>query len=259
MYGLTRILVTVIFGTIITGTTTAGAYEAGQRQWRLGKDLSLGNGIIEQMMRSGGVNSEALDVPMLFHNGNHFFIENTTLKYHLIGWNKLTVATVGKYRFEVFDESERDLLNGLEGQDDVLDVGLDIDFTHEFGVLGIAFLTDALGGENGQKVDVSWKKAFNGSSWSIQPFVKFSWNGSKLADYYYGAETSPEQPLRPGYTARSALNWQTGVDINYRLSEHLKLMGGVGFFDLLDNEFEANSSVDDDTQTLGVLGVLYLF
>jgi outer membrane scaffolding protein for murein synthesis (MipA/OmpV family) len=259
MNGVAKVLATITFGIIVLVSTAVGAYETGEREWTLGKQLSLGNGIMEKMKQSTGGDADSFNAPLLFHQGDRFFIENTTLKYQLIEWENFAVGTIGKYRFEVFDESERDLLNGLEERDAVLDVGLNIDFTTEFGVVGIDLLTDALGAENGQKVDISWKKAFNASRWSIEPFVKFSWNGNKLADYYYGAETSQEQPLRPGYSAQSALNWQTGLDIHYRLSEHLKLMGGVGFFELLDHEIEDSLVTDDETQTLGVLGVLYLF
>ena len=161
MNGLTKVLATIIFGIIVIVSTAVGAYETGERQWSLGKKLSLGNGIMDKMGHFTGGDAESFNVPLLFQQGNRFFIEDTTLKFQLIEWNNFAVGTIGKYRFEVFNESERDLLNGLEERDDVLDVGLNIDFATKYGVLGIDLLTDALGAENGQKVDISWKKAFN--------------------------------------------------------------------------------------------------
>ena len=259
MKRLIIVIAAIMIGISGTFSRPAIAEESSKGGGFLTGQWMLGAGAWYETSPYKGADDEILPVPLIFYQGDRFFIRYNQLGCKLIEWNNIGVSAIGIYRLDGYEEDDSDFLNGMDDRNSTIDIGLNIEFETGHGELELELLTDALGEHKGQEVKVSWEKNYRiKDRWSIEPSIGLSWQSSKLADYYYGVKTTEATSSRPAYNVGSALNWKMSLKGKYKISDHWMLMSGIEV-ELLDSDINDSPIVDNDTLFSGMLGIIYRF
>ncbi|MFO7813686.1 MAG: MipA/OmpV family protein [Pelovirga sp.] len=227
---------------------------AGERQPKL--TLGLGSVISTNPYR--GADRKILALPLLAYEGERFFVRSTTIGYHLVKQNNLTLSLLSSYRMAGYDSGDSNFLRGMADRDGTLEAGLQVFLPTSYGQLRATLLSDVLDEHNGHEAKLTFSKRFPLQRFFVSPFVSAIWQSSQLVNYYYGVRSVEASVVRPVYKPDSSVLVQLGVMANYLFREHWSISGQIAVTRLAD-EISNSPIVKDDLVTSAYIGIGYQF
>ncbi|WP_246794450.1 MipA/OmpV family protein [Burkholderia perseverans] len=193
--------------------------------------LGAGVGIESSPYRGDG--SKVSPIPLLYFDDKWVHVLGTTLDLKAGEWHHVSVAL--RARFGLFDgykESDAPALNGMQNRNGALWYGPALAWKTAFGTLSGDFL---LGGNKGEQAKLEFGRSFEAGRFSIEPHIGAQWYSSKYDNYYYGVMPSEARIGRPAYTSGASWAFTVGSRVNYRLTEHQRILFDVGVAHLGSN------------------------
>jgi len=197
-------------------------------------------------------------IPVITFVSGQFYIWIDTAGFRLLAEDNMTFDIIGKWRLDGYDADDSDEFEGMHDRHMTIDLGGEFSFFGDWGKLSTRILNDALGQHDGREFRVTYAKAFDMEKLKVTPSVGFALLSSNLADYYYGVRDDEARPGRPAYKVGNAVNWFTGLNVNYNLDDSWTLLASITYY-WLDSDIR-NSPIVDDSYAISILaGVMFRF
>lgn len=221
-------------------------------------ELNIGFGIAAYNSVYKGDDDELLAVPMLFYESEKIFFRGRMGGYRFFGDQTFSVALIGQWRVDGYDDNDSRYLRGMKERRMTLDGGLSATYFDGWGAATASLLTDLLGRHNGQELSISYGKSFSSDRWSLIPSAGVVYKSDNLADYYYGVKTREAAAGRPAYSAGDVWDPFVSVQTSFKISRQWSFLA-VLRYEWLGSEITDSPIVQDDYQALLMAGMLCQF
>ena len=200
-------------------------------------------------------------VPLVLYEGEHFFARGSTIGWDFMDSDDLELAVIGEFINDGYDSGDSKFLTGMSDRDPTFGLGGHVIWKPDNLGLKLAAVTDMADNSDGTQVRGEVFYAHRTGNWLLKPYAAIVWQDEDFNDYYYGVR-SKETLLSIGrtrYSADSDFNYRFGaVAVYQQKTSPWMYIGGLRY-DLLGDEIDDSSIVDDDTELTAVLGVAYAF
>ncbi len=186
----------------------------------------LGAGVGIEQSPYKGYGSKVSPIPLAYFDDKWVRVQGAGIDLKIGSWSGVSVALRGQFAlFDGYKGSDAPILNGMQNRNGAFWYGPALAWSTAFGTFSGDFL---LGGNKGERAKIAYGKSFAFGSFSIEPHVGAEWLGSKYVDYYYGVRPSEARPGRPAYNGTSTWNVSVGSRVDYKFTEHQKIILDVG-------------------------------
>lgn len=225
--------------------------------------FKLGAGFLTLEKPYKGVDQECYGIPFVFYQDQKLTIFGPMVSYSFFGEdNQWAFQGLARIRTEGYDEDDSRYLTGMSDRDPTLELGLRYITDLDFAVMSLDFYHDILDEHSGYEFRCSLRKSFrnvlNIESLTLTPSAGVNWRNKQLNDHYYGVRPTEAIAGRPAYNAGGCVNWLTGLQLDYKLSEKWSLLSMVNV-EWLDSEITDSPIVDKDYSVSFLLGAMYEF
>lgn len=200
-------------------------------------------------------------VPLILYEGEHFFARGGTIGWDFLDSDSLELAVIGEILMDGYDSGDSKFLTGMSDRDPSFGLGGHVIWKPENLGLKLAAVTDMADNSDGTQVRGEVFYTHRTGNWMLKPYAAIVWQDEDYNDYYYGVR-SREAILSIGrfaYSADSDFNYRFGaVAVYQQKTSPWMYMGGVRY-ELLGDEIDDSSIVDDDSELRALLGVAYTF
>jgi outer membrane protein len=200
-------------------------------------------------------------VPLILYEGEHFFARGGTFGWDFLDSDAMEVAVIGEILNDGYDSGDSKFLTGMSDRDASFGVGGHMIWKPGNLGLKLAAVTDMADNSDGTQVRGEVFYTHRTGDFMLKPYAAIVWQDEDYNDYYYGV-SAREASLsigRTAYSADSDFNYRFGaVAVYQQKTSPWMYIAGVRF-DLLGDEIDDSSIVDDDTELTAVLGVAYTF
>jgi outer membrane scaffolding protein for murein synthesis (MipA/OmpV family) len=178
-------------------------------------------------------------VPLYLYEGKYLFARGVMGGVHIVNKDDYELNVFARYRFQKLDPDRNEFYDGLEERRQTVDAGIQFGISKAWGEVTMAWMADTLNRHNGQEVEVSYRYRFIAGSWSISPFISWSYQDADLTDYYFGVSADEATPERPQFSAGSSQWMSLGLNTAWHVSDRVVLFANVVFggpdSDVMDN------------------------
>lgn len=197
-------------------------------------------------------------VPLYLYEGRYLFAHGTEFGAHLFRNDTFAVSALACYRFTKLEAGDDPRLVNLDDREQTLDGGISAQVRGGWGQLQAAWLADLLGRHEGQEANLTYRYRWDIGNLMLSPFVTYTWQDSKLANYYYGVTPEEANAGLPAYLPGNAENFSYGLNAWYNLTDHIFLFGNAGFT-TFDSAITDSPLMDEKRQVEAFFGAGYLF
>ena len=210
-----------------------------------------------------GFDRDCFAVPLVFYEDQKLTVFGPMAAYSFFGEeNRWAVQALARGRFEGYDSDDSDYLRGMSDRDWSLELGLRYINDLDFAVMSLDFTHDVLDEHNGYEFRFTLRKLFrnllNIKSLNLTPTAGINWRSSDLNTYYYGVRDSEAIAGRPAYKAGGSVDYLTGAQLTYKLSDQWSLLSIVDV-EWLGSEITDSPIVDKDYYATLLLGAMVEF
>lgn len=225
--------------------------------------FKLGAGFLSLQKPYKGMDSNCYGIPFIFYRDQKLTLFGPMASYSFFGEdNRWAFQGLARIRTEGYDEEDSRFLNGMDDRDRTLELGLRWMQNLDFAVMSLDFSHDVLDEHRGYEFKMTLRKSIRNildmKSLTLTPSAGINWRSKQLNDYYYGVRPSEAAAGRPAYEVDGCVTYQTGLQVDYKLSEKWSLMGMVNI-EWLDSEITDSPIVEDDYAVSVLLGAMYGF
>lgn len=204
--------------------------------------------------------------PLVFYNGERFFLRGISGGMHLYQTSKLTVDAVVSARLDGFDISDLGsaelAANGaasslLSDRDDGVDLGARVTYRSTLGSFTLEGSRDVAGTSHGVELSLDYGYSWQLGQTSLTASAGSSWLSSDLTHYYYGILDEEVSRGVAAYAPGSVFVPHVGVTVTHALGESKwQLLGSVDY-QFLPDALQASPLIDRDRNGSGrvVLGL----
>ena len=222
--------------------------------------VGLGLGVITRSSPYvGSTKDVAQAIPAVTYVGERLQWLGPTLRFGLLGSDKLRIAAAAEYRVGAYEEADSPFLAGLGDRESTLLAGLGLQY--EFGdgfELEATYQHDALDRIGGGLANVRLSRAFPWGTTTIVPQVAYNWFSSEFSNHDFGVPLAAATPNRPAYELGSTSSFEAGAGVFIELSEDWRIIVNIAA-EALDDDVTASPIVEDDVVIKGLAIVTYVF
>lgn len=197
-------------------------------------------------------------IPLYLYEGKYLFARGASAGVHIVDADDYELNVFARYRFQQLDPGRNEFYDGLGKRRQTLDGGVQLGIAKAWGELTLNWLTDTLDRHNGQEAQISYRYRFEAGSWSISPFLTWTYQDKNLTDYYFGVSESEATPERPQFSAGSSEWFAFGLNTAWHLNERIVLFANVGFAGA-DSDVMKSPLVEESNISTGFIGGTYTF
>jgi outer membrane protein len=198
-------------------------------------------------------------IPAVTYVGERLQWLGPSLRFGIVGSNKLRLALTAEYRVGVYEEADSPFLAGLGDREDTLLAGLAVQYEIGAGLeIEANYQHDALDRIGGSVASVRLSRGFPWGTASIQPQIAMNWQSSDMANHDFGVPASAATLQRQAYELGSTSSFEAGVGVFVELSEDWRIIANVAV-ERFDDEVTRSPIVDDDMVVKGLAVVTYIF
>ncbi len=198
-------------------------------------------------------------LPLYLYEGERFFLGAGRAGFKLVDEERQRLDLFLDRRLEGFPQDGIPAgLAGMDMRSTSVDLGLAWRYRQRWGTVRATATHDVGGASDGAELVVGYSRDWHAGRWLLRPDLSVSWRDGRLNDYYYGVKPHEATPSRPAYAPGSGVNVSLGLFASYRLSENLRLLGGVSVTSL-DRGVRASPIVADRLQLAAFAGAVYDF
>jgi outer membrane scaffolding protein for murein synthesis (MipA/OmpV family) len=197
-------------------------------------------------------------VPLYLYEGEYFFARGAAGGLHIINSDDYELNVLARYRFQKLDPESNEFYEGIEKREQTLDAGIQFRVSKAWGQITADWVTDTLNRHQGQQVQVGYRYNFDAGSWSISPFISWTYQDKKLTDYYFGVSADEATVARPEFSAGSSQWLSFGVNTAWHLTERIVLFANVGFSGS-DSDVRNSPLVEESNLSQFFVGGTYTF
>ena len=132
-------------------------------------ELDIGFGIAAYNNVYKGDDAETLAIPMVFYESEKWYFRGQMGGYRFFGDKTFSVALIGQWRVDGYDDDDSRYLQGMKDRKMTLDGGLSASYFDGWGATTVSMVTDLLGRHDGQELSFSYGKRFTSEKWSLIP------------------------------------------------------------------------------------------
>jgi len=221
-------------------------------------ELNIGFGIAAYNSVYEGDDDKVLAVPMLFYESEKIFFRGRMGGYRFFGDQTFSVALIGQWRVDGYDDNDSRHLRGMKDRKMTLDGGLSATYVDGWGATTVSLVTDLLGRHNGQEFSISYGKRFSSGQWSFIPSAGVLYKSADLTDYYYGVKAGEAAAQRPAYSADDVWDPFVAVQTSVKISRRWSFLAALRY-EWLGSEITDSPIVQSHYQTLLMAGMLCRF
>jgi outer membrane scaffolding protein for murein synthesis (MipA/OmpV family) len=197
-------------------------------------------------------------VPLYLYEGKYLFARGVMGGVHIVDKDDYELNVFARYRFQKLDPDRNEFYDGLEEREQTVDAGVQFTVSKAWGELTAAWMADTLDRHNGQEVEVSYRYRFIAGSWSISPFLTWSYQDANLTDYYFGVSEAEATPERPQFSAGSSQWMSLGLNTAWHVSDRIVLFANF-VFGGPDSDVMDSPLVEEEGFSQFFLGGTYTF
>ncbi|MCH8336326.1 MAG: MipA/OmpV family protein [Proteobacteria bacterium] len=119
---------------------------------------------------------------------------------HIFKNDRFQVNLHMRYRFQQLNPGSNAFYEGLDERKQSLDAGLELSLTQKWGQVTLTAVHDTLDRHQGSEVQMSYRYFIDAGSWSLSPYISWTWQDDNLSDYYFGVSEAEARPDRPAYS-----------------------------------------------------------
>jgi len=198
-------------------------------------------------------------IPIVLYEGEHFFARGTTIGWDFMDSDTWELAIIGEFLGDGYDSGDSDFLSGMSDRDPSFGVGGHVSWKPENLGLKLVAVTDVADNSDGSQARGEIFYTHKTGNWMLRPYAAVVWQDEDYNDYYYGVLSSEATLSRSAYSADSDINYRFGMTVVHdNKQSNWMYIAGVRY-DLLGDEIDDSSIVEEDNELTGVLGVAYKF
>jgi outer membrane protein len=236
-----------------------GQEESGQYKPSMQDQFSLGLGAAYSSKVYKGDDSSFYPIPMIYYQKDNLYFKGKTAGYELYKQGDLSLDLIAQWRFDGYDDSDSDYLDGMHDRKMTIDAGAQLAYFDGWGKTTVSFVNDILSKHNGHQIDLSYQKRIKlDDNLSITPLAGLIYQSNNLADYYYGVRRDEAIAGRAKYTAGDSYNPYIGINVNHKLGENWSVIANAQL-QWFDDEIKDSPIVDKDHQLFIMAGAAYNF
>ena len=222
--------------------------------------VGLGIGAITRSSPYVGSTSDVTQViPAVTYIGQRLQWLGPSLRFGLVGSDKLRIAAAADYRVGAYEEADSPFLAGLGDRENTLLAGLGLQY--EFGdgfEIEALYQHDALDRIGGGIARVRLSRGFPWGTASVVPQIAYNWFSSQISNHDFGVPAAAATPERPAFELGSTASYEAGVGVFLEVSEDWRVIVNVAA-EVLDDEVTRSPIVSDDVVVKGLAVVTYVF
>lgn len=220
----------------------------------------LGVGVITRSSPYVASTSDVSQViPALTYVGERLQWLGPSLRFGLVGSDRLRLALAAEYRVGVYEESDSPFLAGLGDRENTMLAGLGLQYEMGGGFeLEAAYQHDVLDRIGGGVSTVRLSRAIPWGAARFVPRVAVNWLSSEMSNHDFGVPQAAATPERPAYRLGSTTSLEAGIGVFVELSEDWRIIANVAA-ERLDDDVTRSPIVDDDLVIKGLAVVTYVF
>ncbi|KER70004.1 membrane protein [Burkholderia cepacia] len=189
-------------------------------RWGLGAGVGVGESPYK------GYGSKVEPLPLVYFDDKWVHVFGTTVDVKIGSWSGVSFTLRGKISLgDGYKQSDAPILNGMADRNGAFWYGPALAWHTAYGTLSGDYL---LGGNKGERASLDYSKAFDVGDFSIAPHVGVDWLSGKYVDYYYGVRPTEVRSGRPTYTGTATWNVTLGTRVDYKFTEHQRIVLDVG-------------------------------
>lgn len=221
--------------------------------------FSLGLGAAYSSKVYKGDDSNVYPIPFIYYQKDNFYIRGKTAGYQVYKQDNLSLDLIAQWRFDGYDDSDSDYLDGMHDRKMTIDAGAEISYTDVWGKMSLSFVNDALGKHHGHELVLSYQKRIQaGKKTALTPSAGLIYKSSNLSNYYYGVRNNEAIAGRPKYTAGESCNPFLGLNFNHKLDDNWSVIANTQIV-WFEDEITDSPIVDKTYQLSIILGISYKF
>lgn len=202
-------------------------------------------------------------IPVIVGNYGNFWFKGLRHGYYLYAGDAFAFSPMIKinpdYGYEV-DKADNDslLYQGLDDTDVTVEAGVQLFFDLNYVDLELNLLADITGGHKGGLAELSLSKPQHLGSLLVIPSLTFTYNDSKVTNYYFGVKNSQATAFRPAFDTGSSLDTELSTIFIWNFSGSWYLIGDLTY-KFFDDKLEQSPLVESVEQASGFIGIGYSF
>ena len=221
--------------------------------------IGLGVGVLGRSSPyRGGDAGVYQPIPAITFNGSRLQWFGPSVRYGLIGSDRLRLAATASYRLRAYEEDDSPALAGMGDRDDTLMAGLALTSELPAGVnLSLGYEHDVLDRIGGGAARLAANRSFQWGIARFSPEVALNWTSGALADHDFGVPASAAAPGRPAYDVGDVLSVEVGVGSFIELTREWCVLFNASV-EFLPSEVTNSPIVDTDHVVKGFFALTYV-
>ena len=197
-------------------------------------------------------------IPAITFNGSRLQWFGPSLRYGLVGSDRLRLAATASYRLRAYDQEDSPALAGMGDRSDTLMAGFALISELPAGFnLSLGYEHDVLDQIGGGTAQLRASRSFQWGITRINPQLGLNWSSASLANHDYGVSNDEAAVGRPAYDVGDALSVEVGAGSFIELTREWRIVFNVGV-EFLPNSVTNSPIVSDDTVIKGFFALTYV-
>lgn len=221
--------------------------------------IGLGVGVIGRSSPyRGGDAGVYQPIPAITFNGGRLQWFGPSVRYGLVGTDRLRLAATASYRLRAYEEDDSPALAGMGDRDDTLMAGLALTSELPAGVnLSLGYEHDVLDRIGGGAARLAANRSFQWGIARFSPEVALNWTSGSIANHDFGVPASAAIPGRPAYDVGDVFSVEVGVGSFIELTREWRVVFNAGV-EFLPSEVTRSPIVDTDHVVKGFVALTYV-
>ena len=167
-------------------------------------------------------------IPSITYVGERLQWFGPSLRFTLVGSDRLRLAATGTYRLRAYEESDSPVLAGLGDRKDTLLAGFavlgELPATID---LGLGYEHDVLDRIGGGVARLEARRSFQWRIARFTPKAGLVWTSSDLANHDFGVPADQAAPGRPAYAVGDVLSYEVGLGTGVEITRSWRFLFDV--------------------------------
>ena len=197
-------------------------------------------------------------IPAITFNGSRLQWFGPSLRYGLVGSDRLRLAATASYRLRAYNEDDSPALAGMGDRRDTLMAGLALISELPAGFnLSLGYEHDVLDQIGGGSAQLRASRSFQYGIARFNPQLGLNWSSAKLANHDFGVSADVANASRAAYDVGDALSVEVGVGSFVELTREWRIVFDVGV-EFLPSNVTNSPIVSEDTVVKGFFALTYV-
>lgn len=195
--------------------------QTGEPKVGIGAELRIKENIYR------GADTEYDLLPSLSISSGPVSVDGTVGRFDVYKHLYFDVAVIGQYRFEGYNGSDSDFLEGMGARRGAFEIGLEMSSRQWFGDVAGRLLTDISSRHRGFELqgELGYPLALAGGT--VTPQVQLTYQSDRLTNYYFGVSAGEARFNRPEYQPGNAINLAVGVRYDLLIAQQHKIFASA--------------------------------